>query len=84
MQKQIIAQKLMIVYICNLRHTETKRRHFVCQNMKHVASTLSVLFEIKYKTAKHENAEKRTMSHECKFNVQMLINPNVFVEKNYL
>ena len=43
-----------------------------------------VLFDIKYKTAKHENAENRTMSHECKLNVQMLITQKVFVEKKMI
>jgi len=48
----------------------------------HVAPKRFVLSEIKLKTAKHENAEYRTMSHECKFNVQMIIiAPKISVEK---
>ena len=48
--------------------------------MKHVAQILSVLFEIKKKSAKHENVENRTMSPIYKLNDQMLKTPKVFVE----
>ena len=48
--------------------------------MKHVAQILSVLFEIKKKSAKHENVENRTMSPIYKPNDQMLKTPKVFVE----
>ena len=51
--------------------------------MKHVAPKLFVLSEIKYKTAKHENPEIRTISHNCKLYGQMLMNSKKIVKKFY-
>ena len=48
------------------------------------ARNVYVLSEVKYKTAKHENDENCTMSHECKLNVQMPKTPKVFVENFWL